>query len=429
MTNAFFTRSLKESDPEIYAGICKELTRQQNQIELIASENIVSKAVLEAQGSILTNKYAEGYCGRRYYGGCEFVDIAESLAIERAKKLFGAEFVNVQPHSGAQANGAVQLALLQPGDTLMGMSLSAGGHLTHGAPVTLSGKWFNAVQYGVCKEDGLIDFDEVERLAKEHHPKLIIAGGSAYPRAIDFAKFRAIADEVGALLMVDMAHFAGLVAGGVHENPLKYADVVTTTTHKTLRGPRGGMILTNREDLAKKINSAVFPGLQGGPLMHVIAGKAVALGEALKPEFKEYAKSVVANAKVLGETLVERGLNLVSGGTDTHLVLVDLRPKGLTGKAAEKSLERAGMTCNKNGIPFDPEKPTVTSGVRLGTPAGTTRGFGVEEFKTVANLIGDVLDGLAQNPDDNTAAEEKAHKTVLELCRRFPIYEGLMAEA
>lgn len=429
MTNAFFTRSLKESDPEIYAGIYKELTRQQNQIELIASENIVSKAVLEAQGSILTNKYAEGYCGRRYYGGCEFVDIAESLAIERAKKLFGAQFVNVQPHSGAQANGAVQLALLQPGDTLMGMSLSAGGHLTHGASVALSGKWFNAVQYGVRKEDGLIDFEEVERLAKEHKPKLIIAGGSAYPRAIDFAKFRAIADEVGALLMVDMAHFAGLVAGGVHENPLKYADVVTTTTHKTLRGPRGGMILTNREDLAKKINSAVFPGLQGGPLMHVIAGKAVALGEALKPEFKKYAKSVVANAKVLGETLVGRGLNLVSGGTDTHLVLVDLRPKGLTGKLAEKSLERAGMTCNKNGIPFDPEKPTVTSGVRLGTPAGTTRGFGVEEFRTVANLIGDVLDGLAQNAEDNAAAEEKAHKTVLDLCRRFPIYEGLMTEA
>lgn len=429
MTNAFFTRSLKESDPEIYAGIYKELTRQQNQIELIASENIVSKAVLEAQGSILTNKYAEGYCGRRYYGGCEFVDIAENLAIERAKKLFGAQFVNVQPHSGAQANGAVQLALLQPGDTLMGMSLSAGGHLTHGASVALSGKWFNAVQYGVRKEDGLIDFEEVERLAKEHKPKLIIAGGSAYPRAIDFAKFRAIADEVGALLMVDMAHFAGLVAGGVHENPLKYADVVTTTTHKTLRGPRGGMILTNREDLAKKINSAVFPGLQGGPLMHVIAGKAVALGEALKPEFKEYAKSVVANAKVLGETLVGRGLNLVSGGTDTHLVLVDLRPKGLTGKLAEKSLERAGMTCNKNGIPFDPEKPTVTSGVRLGTPAGTTRGFGVEEFRTVANLIGDVLDGLAQNAEDNAAAEEKAHKTVLDLCHRFPIYEGLMTEA
>lgn len=429
MTNAFFTRSLKESDPEIYAGIYKELTRQQNQIELIASENIVSKAVLEAQGSILTNKYAEGYCGRRYYGGCEFVDIAENLAIERAKKLFGAQFVNVQPHSGAQANGAVQLALLQPGDTLMGMSLSAGGHLTHGASVALSGKWFNAVQYGVRKEDGLIDFEEVERLAKEHKPKLIIAGGSAYPRTINFAKFRAIADEVGALLMVDMAHFAGLVAGGVHENPLKYADVVTTTTHKTLRGPRGGMILTNREDLAKKINSAVFPGLQGGPLMHVIAGKAVALGEALKPEFKEYAKSVVTNAKVLGETLVGRGLNLVSGGTDTHLVLVDLRPKGLTGKLAEKSLERAGMTCNKNGIPFDPEKPTVTSGVRLGTPAGTTRGFGVEEFRTVANLIGDVLDSLAQNAEDNAAAEEKAHKTVLDLCRRFPIYEGLMTEA
>lgn len=429
MNNAFFTRSLKESDPEIYAGIYKELTRQQNQIELIASENIVSKAVLEAQGSILTNKYAEGYCGRRYYGGCEFVDIAENLAIERAKKLFGTQFVNVQPHSGAQANGAVQLALLQPGDTLMGMSLSAGGHLTHGASVALSGKWFNAVQYGVRKEDGLIDFEEVERLAKEHKPKLIIAGGSAYPRAIDFAKFRAIADEVGTLLMVDMAHFAGLVAGGVHENPLKYADVVTTTTHKTLRGPRGGMILTNREDLAKKINSAVFPGLQGGPLMHVIAGKAVALGEALKPEFKEYAKSVVANAKVLGETLVGRGLNLVSGGTDTHLVLVDLRPKGLTGKLAEKSLERAGMTCNKNGIPFDPEKPTVTSGIRLGTPAGTTRGFGVEEFRTVANLIGDVLDGLAQNAEDNAAAEEKAHKTVLDLCRRFPIYEGLMTEA
>lgn len=428
MTNAFFTRSLKDADPELYAGIYKELTRQQNQIELIASENIVSKAVLEAQGSILTNKYAEGYCGKRYYGGCEFVDIAESLAIERAKKLFDAQFVNVQPHSGAQANGAVQLALLQPGDTLMGMSLSAGGHLTHGAPVALSGKWFNAVQYGVRKDDGLIDFEEVERLAKEHKPKLIIAGGSAYPRAIDFAKFREVADEVGALLMADMAHFAGLVAGGVHENPLKYADVVTTTTHKTLRGPRGGMILTNREDLAKKINSAVFPGLQGGPLMHVIAGKAVALGEALKPEFKEYAKSVVANAKVLGQTLVERGLNLVSGGTDTHLVLVDLRPKGLTGKLAEKSLERAGMTCNKNGIPFDPEKPTVTSGVRLGTPAGTTRGFGVEEFKTVANLIGDVLDGLAQNAEDNAAAEEKARGTVLELCRRFPIYEGLMAE-
>ncbi len=428
MTNSFFTMSLKQADPDLYEGIVKELRRQQNQIELIASENIVSKAVLEAQGTILTNKYAEGYSGRRYYGGCEFVDIAENLAIERAKKLFDAEFVNVQPHSGAQANGAVQLALLQPGDTLMGMSLDAGGHLTHGAAPALSGKWFHSVQYGVRKEDGRIDFEQVERLAKENKPKLIIAGGSAYPRAIDFAKFREIADEVGALLMVDMAHFAGLVAGGVHENPLKYADVVTTTTHKTLRGPRGGMILTNREDLAKKINSAVFPGLQGGPLMHVIAAKAVALGEALKPEFKEYAKNVVANAKVLGETLIQRGLNLVSGGTDTHLVLVDLRPKHLTGKVAEKSLERAHMTCNKNGIPFDPEKPTVTSGIRLGTPAGTTRGFKTEEFRQVANLIGDVLDGLSQNPEDNSVAEEKAKQTVLELCRRFPIYEGLMEE-
>ncbi len=428
MTNSFFTTPLKQADPDLYAGIVKELRRQQNQIELIASENIVSKAVLEAQGTILTNKYAEGYSGRRYYGGCEFVDIAENLAIERAKKLFDAEFVNVQPHSGAQANGAVQLALLQPGDTLMGMSLDAGGHLTHGAAPALSGKWFNSVQYGVRKEDGRIDFEQVERLAKENKPKLIIAGGSAYPRAIDFAKFRAIADEVGALLMVDMAHFAGLVAGGVHENPLKYADIVTTTTHKTLRGPRGGMILTNREDLAKKINSAVFPGLQGGPLMHVIAAKAVALGEALKPEFKEYAENVVANAKVLGETLSARGLNLVSGGTDTHLVLVDLRPKHLTGKLAEKSLERARMTCNKNGIPFDPEKPTITSGIRLGTPAGTTRGFKTEEFRLVGNLIGDVLDALSENPQDNAAAEEKAGKTVLELCARFPIYEGLMEE-
>ncbi|MBP3403055.1 MAG: serine hydroxymethyltransferase [Alphaproteobacteria bacterium] len=428
MTNSFFTTPLKQADPDLYAGIVKELRRQQNQIELIASENIVSKAVLEAQGTILTNKYAEGYSGRRYYGGCEFVDIAENLAIERAKKLFDAEFVNVQPHSGAQANGAVQLALLQPGDTLMGMSLDAGGHLTHGAAPALSGKWFNSVQYGVRKEDGRIDFEQVERLAKENKPKLIIAGGSAYPRAIDFAKFRAIADEVGALLMVDMAHFAGLVAGGVHENPLKYADIVTTTTHKTLRGPRGGMILTNREDLAKKINSAVFPGLQGGPLMHVIAAKAVALGEALKPEFKEYAENVVANAKVLGETLTARGLNLVSGGTDTHLVLVDLRPKHLTGKLAEKSLERARMTCNKNGIPFDPEKPTVTSGIRLGTPAGTTRGFKTEEFRLIGNLIGDVLDALSENPQDNAAAEEKAGKTVLELCARFPIYEGLMEE-
>ncbi len=426
MTNEFFSKSLKEADPDIYDAICKELRRQQDQIELIASENIVSKAVLEAQGSILTNKYAEGYCGARYYGGCEFVDIAESLAIERAKKLFGCEYVNVQPHSGAQANGAVLLAFLKPGDTMMGMSLVAGGHLTHGSKAALSGKWFNSVQYGVRQEDALIDFDEVERLAREHHPKLIIAGGSAYPRAIDFKKFREIADEVGALFMVDMAHFAGLVAGGVHDNPLKYADIVTTTTHKTLRGPRGGMIMTNNPDIAKKINSAVFPGLQGGPLMHVIAAKAVALGEALKPEFKIYAQDIVKNAKTLAETLKRRGLDIVSGGTDTHLMLVDLRPKHLTGKLAEKSLERAHMTCNKNGIPFDPEKPTVTSGIRLGTPAGTTRGFKEDEFKKIGDLIGDVLDGLSAHPDDNAAAEEKAKSEVLELCARFPIYEGLM---
>lgn len=426
MTNEFFSKSLKEADPDIYDAICKELRRQQDQIELIASENIVSKAVLEAQGSILTNKYAEGYCGARYYGGCEFVDIAESLAIERAKKLFGCEYVNVQPHSGAQANGAVLLAFLKPGDTMMGMSLVAGGHLTHGSKAALSGKWFNSVQYGVRQEDALIDFDEVEHLAREHHPKLIIAGGSAYPRAIDFKKFREIADEVGALFMVDMAHFAGLVAGGAHDNPLKYADIVTTTTHKTLRGPRGGMIMTNNPDIAKKINSAVFPGLQGGPLMHVIAGKAVALGEALKPEFKTYAQDIVNNAKTLAETLKQRGLDIVSGGTDTHLMLVDLRPKHLTGNIAEKSLERAHMTCNKNGIPFDPEKPTVTSGIRLGTPAGTTRGFKEDEFKKIGELIGDVLDGLSAHPDDNAAAEEKAKSEVLELCARFPIYEGLM---
>ena len=426
MTNEFFSKSLKEADPDIYDAICKELSRQQDQIELIASENIVSKAVLEAQGSILTNKYAEGYCGARYYGGCEFVDIAESLAIERAKKLFGCEYVNVQPHSGAQANGAVLLAFLKPGDTMMGMSLVAGGHLTHGSKAALSGKWFNSVQYGVRQEDALIDFDEVERLAREHHPKLIIAGGSAYPRAIDFKKFREIADEVGALFMVDMAHFAGLVAGGVHDNPLKYADIVTTTTHKTLRGPRGGMIMTNNPDIAKKINSAVFPGLQGGPLMHVIAGKAVALGEALKPEFKIYAQDIVNNAKTLAETLKQRGLDIVSGGTDTHLMLVDLRPKHLTGNIAEKSLERAHRTSNKNGIPFDPEKPTVTSGIRLGTPAGTTRGFKEDEFKKIGELIGDVLDGLSAHPDDNAAAEEKAKSEVLELCARFPIYEGLM---
>ena len=418
----FFNQSLAESDPELLVSITRELGRQQDQIELIASENIVSRAVMEAQGSVLTNKYAEGYSGRRYYGGCEFVDIAESLAIERAKKLFDCGFVNVQPHSGAQANGAVMMALLQPGDIILGMSLAAGGHLTHGAPPAQSGKWFNAIQYGVSRDNDQVDFNEVEALAKEHKPKLIIAGGSAYPRTLDFAKFRAIADEVEALLMVDMAHFAGLVATGLHPSPLPFADVVTTTTHKTLRGPRGGMVLTNSEEIGKKINSAVFPGLQGGPLMHVIAAKAVAFGEALRPEFKDYSKSVVDNAKVLAETLVERGLAIVSGGTDTHLMLVDLRPKGLTGRDAEHSLDLARMTCNKNGIPFDPEKPMVTSGIRLGTPAGTTRGFGVEEFRQIGNLIGDVLDGLASGSNDNSAVEAKAGEAVSEMCRNFPIY-------
>ncbi|PKU25553.1 serine hydroxymethyltransferase [Telmatospirillum siberiense] len=420
----YFGSSLAESDPEIFAAIGKELARQQDQIELIASENIVSKAVLEAQGSVLTNKYAEGYPGKRYYGGCEFVDIAEELAIERAKKLFDCAYANVQPNSGSQANQAVFLALMQPGDTFLGLSLASGGHLTHGAPPNLSGKWFKAVQYGVRLQDAQIDFDEVERLAKEHRPKLIITGGSAYPRTIDFARFRAIADSVGAYFMVDMAHFAGLVAGGEHPSPLPHAHVVTTTTHKTLRGPRGGMILSNDADLGKKLNSAIFPGLQGGPLMHVIAGKAVAFGEALKPEFKLYAKAVKENAAVLADTLVRRGLDIVSGGTDTHLMLVDLRPKKLTGKAAEASLERAGITCNKNGIPFDPEKPTITSGVRLGSPAATTRGFGVEEFRQVGNLIGDVLDGLTVSPDDNGAVERKVRAQVSELCKRFPIYQG-----
>lgn len=420
----YFGASLAESDPEIFAAIGKELARQQNQIELIASENIVSKAVLEAQGSVLTNKYAEGYPGKRYYGGCEFVDIAEELAIERAKKLFGCTYANVQPNSGSQANQAVFLALMQPGDTFLGLSLASGGHLTHGAPPNMSGKWFKAVQYGVRLQDAQIDFDEVERLAKEHRPKLIITGGSAYPRVIDFARFRAIADAVGAYFMVDMAHFAGLVAGGEHPSPLPYAHVVTTTTHKTLRGPRGGMILSNDADIGKKINSAIFPGLQGGPLMHVIAGKAVAFGEALRPEFKLYAKAVKENAAVLADTLVRRGLDIVSGGTDTHLMLVDLRPKKLTGKAAEASLERAGITCNKNGIPFDPEKPTITSGVRLGSPAATTRGFGLEEFRQVGNLIGDVLDGLTVSPDDNAAVERKVRAQVTELCKRFPIYQG-----
>ena len=419
----FFTDGLAESDPEILDAIKRELDRQQTQIELIASENIVSRAVLEAQGSIMTNKYAEGYPGRRYYGGCEHVDIAESLAIERAKKLFNCGFVNVQPHSGAQANGAVMLALIKPDECIMGMSLAAGGHLTHGAPPAMSGKWFDAVQYGVRKQDARVDFDEVEELALKHKPKMIIAGGSAYPRTLDFPKFREICDKVGALMMVDMAHFAGLVAAGVHPSPFPYADIATTTTHKTLRGPRGGMILTNDEAIAKKINSAVFPGLQGGPLMHVIAAKAVAFGEALRPEFKEYSQRVVDNARALADTLISRGFDIVAGGTDTHLMLVDLRSKGLTGDKAEAAMENARMTSNKNGVPFDPEKPTVTSGVRLGTPAGTTRGFGTDEFKQIGNLIADVLDGLAANPNDNSAAEQAAAEAVGKLCANFPIYE------
>jgi glycine hydroxymethyltransferase len=422
--NGFFGDELSKADPELAAAVEKELGRQQEQIELIASENIVSRAVLEAQGTVLTNKYAEGYPGRRYYGGCEFVDIAEEIAIDRAKKLFGCAYANVQPHSGAQANGAVMLAVVKPGDTIMGMSLAAGGHLTHGAPPAQSGKWFNAVQYGVRKEDGQIDFDEVETLAREHKPSLIIAGGSAYSRVIDFGRFRKIADEVGALLLVDMAHFSGLVAAGVHPSPVPIADITTTTTHKTLRGPRGGMVLTNNEALAKKINSAVFPGLQGGPLMHVIAAKAVAFGEALTPEFKAYATSVAENAKVLAATLLEKGFDIVSGGTDTHLMLVDLRPKGLTGRDAEQSLERAGMTCNKNGIPFDPQKPMITSGIRLGTPAATTRGFGTAEFAQVGELISEVLDGLGANPDDNSVAEIAAKAKVADLCGSFPIYQG-----
>ncbi|MGZ9034802.1 MAG: serine hydroxymethyltransferase [Rhodospirillales bacterium] len=422
--DSFFAASLSEIDPEIDAALRQELQRQRDHIELIASEHIVSRAVLEAQGSVLTNKYAEGYPGRRYYGGCEHVDVAEALAIERACRLFDCAFANVQPHSGAQANGAVYLALMMPGDTLLGMSLAAGGHLTHGAPPAQSGKWFNAVHYGVRREDGLIDYDEVDRLAREHKPKVIVAGGSAYSRVTDFARFRRIADAVGAYLMVDMAHFAGLVAGGAHPSPLPHAHLVTTTTHKTLRGPRGGMILSQSEELGKKLNSAVFPGLQGGPLMHVIAAKAVAFGEALRPEFRAYARTIVENAKALAATLASRGYSIVSGGTDTHLMLVDLRARRLTGKAAEASLGRAHLTCNKNGIPFDPEKPMVTSGIRLGTPAGTTRGFGPAEFCRVGELIADVLDGLAANPDDNTAAEAAARDRVAELCRRFPIYPG-----
>ncbi len=419
----FFSQSLSETDPVLKASIDEELGRQQNQVELIASENIVSRAVLEAQGSVLTNKYAEGYPGRRYYGGCEYVDVAEELARERAKELFGCQFVNVQPHSGAQANGGVFLALLKPGDTVLGMSLAAGGHLTHGAPPAQSGKWFHAVQYGVSKADLRIDFDEVEALAREHKPKLIIAGGSAYPRHIDFARFRAIADEVGAYLMVDMAHFAGLVAAGVHPSPVPVADVTTTTTHKTLRGPRGGMIMTNNADIAKKINSAIFPGLQGGPLMHVIAAKAVAFGEALRPTFKAYAQRVVDNAQALAQTMVDGGYAISTGGTDTHLMLVDLRPKGLKGNAAEYALDRAGITCNKNGIPFDTEKPMVTSGVRFGSPAGTTRGFGVEEFREIGRMACEVLDGLAANGEDaNAQVEAQVRKKVEVLCARFPIY-------
>jgi glycine hydroxymethyltransferase len=419
----FFNTNLAIKDPEVFQSIEKEMNRQQHNIELIASENIVSRAVLEAQGSILTNKYAEGYAGRRYYGGCEYVDISETLAIERAKKLFGVNFANVQPHSGSQANQGVFLSLLQPNDTILGMSLDSGGHLTHGARVNLSGKWFNAVHYNVSKETGLIDLAEVEALALEHKPKLIIAGGSAYPRIIEFAAFRKIADKVGAYLMVDMAHFAGLVAGGHYPSPVPHAHVMTTTTHKTLRGPRGGMILTNDEDLAKKINSAIFPGLQGGPLMHVIAAKAVAFGEALQPEYKEYTRRVVENCQVLSSELLKRGFTIFTGGTDSHLLVIDLRQMKLTGKAAEQSLDRAGLTCNKNSIPFDTEKPMVTSGIRLGTAAGTTRGFGVVEFKQIANLIADVINSLKFNLEDNTIAESKAKEQVRALCAKFPIYQ------
>jgi glycine hydroxymethyltransferase len=421
----FFSASLAETDPELARAIGAELRRQQDGIELIASENIVSAAVLEAQGSVLTNKYAEGYPGRRYYGGCEYVDVAEQLAIDRAKQLFGCAFANVQPHSGAQANQAVMLALLQPGDTILGMSLAAGGHLTHGAAPNLSGKWFRAVQYGVRREDGLLDYEGLERIARAEKPKLIIAGGSAYPRVIDFARIRRVADEVGAYFMVDMAHFAGLVAAGQFPSPLPHAHVVTTTTHKTLRGPRGGLVLSNDPELGRKINSAVFPGLQGGPLMHVIAGKAAAFGEALRPEFRAYQAAVVANARVLADTLAERGLAIVTGGTDCHLLLVDLRPKRVTGKAAEASLERALITANKNAVPFDPEKPTVTSGIRLGSPAATTRGFGAAEFREVGLMIDEVIEGLARSNDgSNDAAERAVAEHVRALCARFPIYVG-----
>lgn len=415
-----FTENLETEDKAVFEAIALEKSRQQNQVELIASENIVSPAVLEAQGSIMTNKYAEGYPHRRYYGGCEFVDMVEDLAIERAKKLFNAAFANVQPHSGSQANTAVYAALLQPNDLIMGMSLDAGGHLTHGSRVSISGKWLKSIQYGVVKETGLIDYEQAERLALENKPKLIIAGGSAYPRQVDFVRFREIADKVGAYLMVDMAHFAGLVAGGQHPNPLKWADVVTTTTHKTLRGPRGGMILTNNAEIAKKIDSAVFPGTQGGPLMHVIAAKAVCFGEDLTPQFKEYAAQVIKNAKVMGETLKKRGLDLVSGGTDTHLLLVDLRPKGLTGDVVDKALGEANITCNKNAIPFDPMPPKITSGIRVGTPAGTTRGFKEAEFEQIANWICDIIDALQQGDAQKAIADTK--EKVIALCQRFPIY-------
>ena len=424
--DGFFSEALGQADVAVFNAVRSELRRQQEQIELIASENIVSKAVLEAQGSVFTNKYAEGYPGKRYYQGCAPSDAVETLAIERAKELFGASFANVQPHSGAQANGAVMMALLQPGDTILGMSLDAGGHLTHGARAAQSGKWFNAIQYGVSRDTHLIDYDQVEALSREHSPKLIIAGGSAYPRTIDFARFRAIADEVGAYLFVDMAHFAGLVAAGLHPSPLEHAHVVTTTTHKTLRGPRGGLILTNDEALAKKINSAVFPGLQGGPLVHVIAAKAVAFGEALRPEFKDYARAIIENAKVLAAKLKERGCEVVAGGTDTHLALIDLTPKGLTGRQADEALERAGITCNKNGIPFDPLPPVKTSGIRVGSPAGTTRGFGPAEFAAIGDMIADVLDGLAKNGEvGNAEVEQAVNGRVKALCRRFPIYPEL----
>lgn len=435
MNNPFFDAPISSRDPEIFATMEEELLRQQTQIELIASENIASRAVCDAQGSVLTNKYAEGYPGKRYYGGCEAVDKTETIAIERAKKLFNCSYINVQPNSGSQANQGVFNALIKPGDTILGMSLAAGGHLTHGAAPNQSGKWFNAVQYGVREDDSLLDYEEMERLAEEHQPKLIIAGGSAYPRVIDFARFRKIADKVGAYLMVDMAHYAGLIAAGSYPSPLPHAHVVTTTTHKTLRGPRGGMILSNNPDLVVRktpsgkeitleaaINSAIFPGIQGGPLMHVIAGKAVSFGEALTPEFNAYGHQVLANARVLAATLKDAGVDIITGGTDCHLVLVDLRPKGLTGKAAEESMERAGLTCNKNAIPFDPAPPAVTSGVRLGTPAGTTRGFGEAEFKQVGELIGEVLDGLVKNPDDNSQVEKAVKEKVSKLCAAFPIY-------